>query len=202
MRPLLARCFLLLCPASLVGCAFGEGSQEPDGGTLNDGGTSGDGGVPDTSDQSPLARDMLAAHNQVRATVTTPVPNPPLSPLAWSTQAAEKAQAWVEQCRFEHNTNRGILGENIAAATPGALNNRSVVQGWAAEAASYNYGLNACALGKECGHYTQLVWRSTTHVGCAMKLCDVRSPFPTFTRWEFWVCNYSPPGNFAGQRPY
>ncbi|MBN1209800.1 MAG: hypothetical protein JXB05_33430 [Myxococcaceae bacterium] len=59
-----------------------------------------------------------------------------------------------------------------------------VVQSWASEAASYDYGTNACAPGKQCGHYTQIVWRSTTQVGCATKLC-----------------NSSPPGNYVGQRP-
>ena len=77
-----------------------------------------------------------------------------------------------------------------------------VVQGWAAEASNYNYGTNSCAPGKVCGHYTQLVWRNTTHVGCAMKECDKNSPFSGFSRWWFWVCDYSPPGNFVGQRPY
>lgn len=58
------------------------------------------------------------------------------------------------------------------------------------------------SLRKQCGHYTQIVWRNTTHVGCATKVCDKNSPFQGFTRWQFWVCNYSPPGNFVGQRPY
>ncbi|MDY7230138.1 CAP domain-containing protein [Hyalangium rubrum] len=195
MRHLLARCFPMLLCSWLAGCDFGEASPEPDGGTLTDG------GVQDPSEQSPLARDMLAAHNQVRATAS-PAPVPALAPLAWSVNAATTAQAWADQCKFEHNSKRGNLGENIAAATQGGLSNTGVVTNWAAEAASYDYGLNACAPGKQCGHYTQIVWRNTTHVGCAMKLCDKNSPFQGFTRWEFWVCNYSPPGNFVGQRPY
>jgi uncharacterized protein YkwD len=144
---------------------------------------------------------MLNAHNQVRISAT-PTPNPPLPALQWSVQAASTAQTWADQCNFTHNSRRGNLGENIAAATPNALTTAGVVQNWASEAAHYDYGTNACAPGQVCGHYTQLVWRNTTHVGCATRVCDKNSPFQGFTRWQFWVCNYSPPGNFVGQRPY
>lgn len=81
------------------------------------------------------------------------------------------------------------------AAAPGDKN-------WASEAANYDHGTNACAPGKVCGHYTQIVWRNTTQVGCATRECDKNSPFQGFTRWQFWVCNYAPPGNYSGQRPY
>jgi pathogenesis-related protein 1 len=45
-----------------------------------------------------------------------------------------------------------------------------------------------------CGHYTQLVWADTEAVGCAV----ARNPTQTY---EVWVCNYTPGGNFAGERP-
>jgi pathogenesis-related protein 1 len=44
-----------------------------------------------------------------------------------------------------------------------------------------------------CGHYTQIVWRDTTSVGCAAQSCP---------QGEIWVCDYSPPGNYVGQHPY
>jgi hypothetical protein len=53
-----------------------------------------------------------------------------------------------------------------------------------------------------CGHYTQIVWKTTTRLGCGVALCDQNSPFMGFPKWEFWVCNYAPPGNYNGQRPY
>lgn len=193
MRSLLTRGCVLCCALWLAGCDWSDepgGDPEPDGGTLPDGGT------------SDFEREILSAHNQVRLSANNPVPNPALAPLQWSASAASTAQAWADQCNFRHNPNLKNLGENIAAATPNALTTAGVVQGWASEASDYNYGTNACAPGKVCGHYTQLVWRSTTHVGCATKVCDKNSPFSGFTRWQLWVCNYSPPGNFVGQRPY
>jgi hypothetical protein len=77
-----------------------------------------------------------------------------------------------------------------------------VVQAWASEAADYDYASNSCAPGKVCGHYTQLVWRNSTLVGCAYARCTQNSPFDGVPTWDFWVCDYSPPGNWIGQRPY
>jgi hypothetical protein len=70
---------------------------------------------------------------------------------------------------------------------------------WAAEADHFDYAANRCS--GVCGHYTQLVWRGTTSVGCAIQKCTSGSPFSSGT-WYFAVCDYSPPGNFVGERPY
>ncbi len=43
------------------------------------------------------------------------------------------------------------------------------------------------------GHYTQLVWRGTRDVGCAKVFCS---------GYMIVVCNYNPPGNVLGLRPY
>jgi pathogenesis-related protein 1 len=155
-----------------------------------------------SAEVTPFARDMLAAHNEARATAR-PAPKPPLPSLQWSAEAAKVAEAWAARCTFEHNAERGAFGENLAAATPGAWKTADVVKDWAGEAAHYELGRNACARGKVCGHYTQLVWRNTTHVGCAKRTCTKNSPFgKDFPTWDFWVCNYSPPGNVMGQKPY
>ena len=45
----------------------------------------------------------------------------------------------------------------------------------------------------DVAHYTQIIWRDTSEVGCAMAHSSFR---------EVWVCQYSPPGNVVGQRPY
>ncbi|WP_309891607.1 CAP domain-containing protein [Archangium sp.] len=157
----------------------------------------------DTSASSPLAREMLAAHNEVRARAK-PKPKTPLPPLTWSPEAARVAQAWANQCQFEHNQKRGKFGENLAAAAPpGSKTDREAVLDWASEVADYSYASNKCAPGKMCGHYTQLVWSNTTQVGCATALCTKNSPFGAqFPKWRLWVCNYAPPGNFVGQKPY
>jgi hypothetical protein len=63
----------------------------------------------------------------------------------------------------------------------------------------YDYATNKCS--GVCGHYTQIVWGATTHLGCAKKTCTTNNPFGKGS-WEIWVCNYSPPGNFVGKKPY
>jgi pathogenesis-related protein 1 len=97
------------------------------------------------------------------------------------------------------------LGENLfevkgpdAHASP-----TQVVQDWAAESRKYNYRTNTCGpvgraqngtqLALGCEHYTQVVWRATKEVGCAVARNDGR---------EVWICNYDPRGNWIGVRPY
>ena len=157
----------------------------------------------DTSASSALAREMLAAHNEVRARAK-PKPKTPLPPLTWSPEAAKVAQAWANQCQFEHNKKRGKFGENLAAAAPpGSKTDREAVLDWASEVADYSYASNKCAPGKTCGHYTQLVGSSTTQVGCATAICTKNAPFGApFPTCLLWVCNYAPPANFVGQKPY
>jgi pathogenesis-related protein 1 len=133
------------------------------------------------------AREMLAAHNAVRARVDVP-------PLSWSDRLAAVAQEWadhlVRQRQFYHRPNSS-LGENIFEISGALASPAEVVADWASEARDYNYRSNACR--GVCGHYTQIVWGSTRQVGCAIGRASDR---------EVWVCNYDPPGNWIGDRPY
>ncbi|CAH1441532.1 unnamed protein product [Lactuca virosa] len=47
---------------------------------------------------------------------------------------------------------------------------------------------------KMCGHYTQVVWRNSVRLGCARVQCNNDAWFVT--------CNYDPPGNYVGEKPY
>jgi pathogenesis-related protein 1 len=184
-------CFISLC---VTGCGSDEGgtpsTPPPEVGTPDN-----------TSADSGFARAMISAHNAVRSSAT-PAPNPVLAPLTWSTAAAEKAKAWVEQCKLEPNPDRGDFGEILVGTTAYAFTTAKMVQIWASESASYDYDKNVCAPGKVCTDYTQIVWKDTTQVGCAMKLCNQNTPFTTVTQWQLWTCYYWPAGNQAGQRPY
>lgn len=150
-----------------------------------------------TEPSDPALSGVLAAHNQVRASAS-PAPASPLPKLQWSEEDAKVARDYAEKCTFSHNPNRGTRGENLFAGS-GSTKIEDVVKGWAEESASYDYASNRCS--GVCGHYTQIVWADTTHVGCASKTCTTGSPFGKGS-WEIWVCNYSPPGNFTGKKPY
>lgn len=131
-----------------------------------------------------------------------PVPSPALPPLTWNASAAAVAQAWANTCTWAHNAGRGSLGENLYASSS-PTTGTATVQSWASEAQWYTLATNTCASGQVCGHYTQLVWRNTTSVGCARNTCTTGSPFlPQFPTWTIVVCDYAPPGNVIGQRPY
>jgi hypothetical protein len=127
----------------------------------------------------------------------------PLDPLIWSVSAQDVAQNWVNQCTFGDNPDRGDYGETIFASPGGeAVTAQTIVSNWASEAADYTYSTNSCT-GDICSDYTQLVWRSTTMVGCATRQCSTGSPFGSSSPlWEFAVCDYSPPGNVDAEEPY
>ena len=61
----------------------------------------------------------------------------------------------------------------------------------------YDHDSNTCSApeGESCGHYTQVVWRASTSIGCARVVCNNN-------RGVFITCNYNPPGNFNGERPF
>lgn len=161
---------------------------------VTDAGTGGGSGLTAWQDE------ILAAHNRLR-TDATPAPSPALPPLAWSGAVTFVAQGWAANCTFGHNPARGQLGENLYAGTASSPGT-AVVASWASEAADYALATNTCAAGRECGHYTQLVWRNTTAVGCAQQQCTTNSPFGGSAPWFLVVCDYSPPGNVLGETPY
>jgi pathogenesis-related protein 1 len=134
-----------------------------------------------------LARDIVAAHNSVRTRVG-------LAPLAWSDRLAGTAQDWADTLlargQFEHRPN-GKYGENLFEIDGANASSAQVVNEWAGEARNYDHRSNQCR--SVCGHYTQIVWGDTREVGCAVARGQRR---------EVWVCNYDPPGNWVGHRPY
>ncbi len=133
-------------------------------------------------------------------------------PLHWDPIAAQVALAYASECMFMHNPDataqydsmggKGGLGENIAAGAP-TQTIAGAVASWVGEETNYDHATNTCASGQVCGHYTQVVWSSTTGVGCAKVHCTTNSPFGAkYPDWDYSVCDYSPPGNYVGMSPY
>jgi pathogenesis-related protein 1 len=145
----------------------------------------------------PFAEGFVAAHNLHRARVS-PAAKPALPSVTWSNELAAQARAWAERCQFDHS--KTDLGENLSARTDMA-DPEVIVAAWAAEGESFDYARNRCASGEVCGHYTQVVWRDSTQIGCGVAQCGGGGPFGDH-EWVMWVCNYSPAGNWSGQRPY
>ncbi|WP_411025351.1 CAP domain-containing protein, partial [Salmonella sp. s55004] len=52
-------------------------------------------------------------------------------------------------------------------------------------------------------HFTQVVWAKTTKVGCGIKFClEATSDYSSYPNAWLVTCNYSPAGNWQGEKPY
>jgi hypothetical protein len=142
----------------------------------------------------------LNVHNALRATVS-PAANPALPAMTWNAGVASAAQAHANRCVWQHSGAAG-LGENLYASTSAVNAETAAATSWKSEEADYNYVANSCASGRMCGHYTQMVWRSSIELGCGVQRCSTGSPFANSSQWTNVVCNYRLPGNYVGQRPY
>jgi pathogenesis-related protein 1 len=170
-----------------------------------DSGSSRDSGMTPASDASPDESAWLDPMNAARAKVGDP-------PLTWNPIAAQVALNYANMCDYVHNPNRnsayktlgggnGGVGENIAAGAP-TLTIAGANMGWIDdEEPAYDYATNTCntSVAPECGHYTQIVWKTTTSVGCALVTCNTNTPFdPKYgSKWGYAVCDYAPPGNIV-----
>ena len=138
---------------------------------------------------------LLAAHNRERTALGLP-------PLDWSPALAASAATWAGGLAatgaFRHYSpdprDRDPQGENLWAGTRGAFAPEAMVAAWAAEKRYYRPAPipNASTTGdfENVGHYTQLMWRRTHHVGCALARGRVE---------DVLVCRYSEGGNVIGE---
>src|SRR5215831_9384178 len=131
--------------------------------------------------------EMVRAHNKWRRAVGVP-------DIKWSASLATTAQAWANNleatrgCNLVHS--RGRFGENLFWGSAVRYSSGTTE----AQTVTPTNVVDACAEGKMCGHYTQVVWKTTTEVGCGSAVCADKS--------QVWVCNYAPAGNYIGQKPY
>ncbi|KAG6644177.1 pathogenesis-related protein PR-1-like [Carya illinoinensis] len=137
-----------------------------------------------------LANQFLAPHNAARSSLR-------LRPLMWDPKLARYARWYANQRRFDCalRHSNGPYGENIFWGIGNGWTPSQAVTAWVSERKWYNYRSNSCASGQMCGHFTQIVWRTTRRVGCARVICSGG-------RGVFMTCNYDPPGNYIGERPY
>ena len=133
-----------------------------------------------SSDLSSFASAILQATNEKRALHSAP-------DLVWDDTVAAYAQAYADKynCASGSLTHSGgQYGENLAV---GYADGPSAVDAWYNEVKDYSY------LSPSYNHFTQLVWKSTTKLGCAIKDC-------TANNWGHYViCSYDPAGNVVGE---
>ncbi|KAM1003071.1 hypothetical protein FF1_003378 [Malus domestica] len=152
-------------------------------------------------------QDFLNAHNAARAQVNVP-------DIVWDNAVAAYAQNYansrIGDCNLVHSNSNGTYGENLAKGS-GSFTGVAAVNLWVAEKPNYDYNSNSCVGGQQCLNYTQVIWKNSVKLGCArvqfrviwknsVKLGCAR--VQCTNGWWFVTCNYSPPGNYVGQRPY
>jgi hypothetical protein len=139
---------------------------------------------------SRSAAELLAAHNAYRGSLGLP-------PLRWSNQLAVSAQRWAvhlaEIGKLEHSGS----GQNLAMASSGSRSLAQLVDLWGSERAYFTNGyfpeISTTGNWVNVGHYSQMVWKTTTEVGCGLA---------TNYGWDVLVCDYNPPGNVMGERAF
>ena len=136
---------------------------------------------------------ILAAHNAVRAQVR-------VAPFVWDNALGSAAAAYAQQMamtgRFQHS-NRSLrrgTGENLWMGTRGAFNVEAMVGGWASERRWFRSGIfpkvSRTGNWADVGHYSQMIWPTTTRVGCALA---------STPRIDYLVCRYAGAGNIDGR---
>ena len=151
-----------------------------------------------TSPERAFVEPLMESHQAERAAVGVP-------PLRWSEALAADAARWGRQLArsgsFEHEVevtdDLDTPGENLWMGTAGAWSPGEMVQSWAGEKRAFHNGSfpNVSRSGNwdDVGHYTQMVWRNTGEVGCAL-ISD--------GSMDYLVCRYARTGNIDGERVY
>ncbi|KAJ5147368.1 hypothetical protein N7526_000720 [Penicillium atrosanguineum] len=106
----------------------------------------------------------------------------------WSADLETSARALAAKCVYEHDTSidGGGYGQNI---------------GYGVESSQVGVMLTNLIMTdfEKWGHFSQIIWKGTTHVGCATVVCDGLGNVDSSSSLPFTVCNYSPAGNYAGE---
>lgn len=138
----------------------------------------------------------VAAHNRWRQNYGT-------ANVEWDQTIADFAQEWADvqaaADTFNHRDNNPY-GENLFSGTSGFYGPDAVVDSWGSEVKDWDLtctgDLEQCCKvdWSKCGHFTQVVWATTTKIGCGKAT--------TASGNDIMVCNYSPAGNMSGVSPF
>jgi hypothetical protein len=130
-------------------------------------------------------KEMLDLHNMYRCMAGVPA-------LEWDDDLQKTAQSWADQKQMGHSTALGAFkkyGENMQFACPKSTPT-DATDWWYDEIHKYTQSSPF-----QASHYTQMVWKGTTKVGCG------KGPAPSCSG-DAWVCQFTPVGNNPYQNGY
>eukprot|EP00775_Hariotina_reticulata_P009864 gene9864-10022_t len=119
---------------------------------------------------------VLSLHNSYRKVHQVPA-------LVWDSKLAASAKAWAGTCRFAVSGTPGV-GENLGF---GYRSFTDTVKAWYQQVSAYDF--SAPGFSPNSGLFSQLVWKNTKTLGCAVNFA---------CPWAMYVCHYGPPGNLIG----
>ncbi|GAV02148.1 hypothetical protein RvY_12749 [Ramazzottius varieornatus] len=144
-------------------------------------------GPTDTSD--PVVQfTIVDLHNSYRR--RHPAAN--MLMMRWSTEAADLAQAWANNCTFNYsecavrNTSMYECGQTIARSSF-QMSWNATLQLWYNQVKDFRFNQDPTGSGI-VGDFTQMVWAKTWQVGCGYHFCSTSG-------FHLYVCNYCPSGN-------
>jgi len=150
---------------------------------------------PAPADRAPqlMRATVLAAHNDARNRFG-------VAPLGWSEELAAGALAHAQYMArtgiFGHDQTPGrrkTAGENLWRGTRGVFSYEVMVGVMIDEARHFRPGAfpanSRTGNWLDVAHYTQIVWPTTTEVGCALA---------SSATTDYFVCRYAPTGNKEG----
>ncbi|XP_060247940.1 C-type lectin domain family 18 member C isoform X2 [Meriones unguiculatus] len=139
---------------------------------------------------------ILSVHNRLRSQVQPPAAN--MQRLDWSENLAQLAQTRAALCGATATPNLAStpqhtpqVGWNVQLLPAGSASFVEAINLWFAEGLQYRHRDAECAHNATCIHYTQLVWATSSQLGCGRHLCFVDQK-----AMEAFVCAYSPGGNW------
>ncbi|XP_071995778.1 cysteine-rich venom protein ophanin-like isoform X2 [Engystomops pustulosus] len=145
-----------------------------------------------STDDPKVQQLIVNLTNQCRKTVQPTASN--MLEAVWNKLAAENAKKWANTCACKHSSSafRELedfgCGENLFMASY-AASWEEAINGFCDEKVDFIYGEGARKPTDKVGHYTQLVWYSSSQVGCWVSYC------PNAEYLYFYVCQYCPAGN-------
>ncbi|WWC91374.1 uncharacterized protein L201_006317 [Kwoniella dendrophila CBS 6074] len=164
--------------------------------------------IQDTSTQSAVAQSTATAssdkpinganeqaqkpwvdlHNAARAKYQ-------VGPVSWRQDLVAIAKEHAQACNKAHTKAAENLQWGSGMGTP-----KSAVDAWMEEDALYKW--DNPVYSDATGHFTQVVWKNTSFIGCWIAECDPQKIAPGHTQSFQSACEYDPAGNFVGAESF